>query len=219
MVWRVVSLTRGAPAAGGGGLRRGRHLDGEHGAAAEVVLHGQDAAQELEGLARERQPGPDTADDLPLVGGRGGEAGLEGAVLVVDPGPVVGDADGLAVVEDGDDNVAEVGVQEVLDELLDDRVRHLAALLAAVVIGLLRQGGDQGGQILLLDGDDARRAGECVVDGDARGLQAERDGGERAVVGRFSLGGRPGPPRVQSVPRTAGRRPPRRRAACRGTTP
>ena len=52
---------------------------------------------------------------------RGREARLEGALLVVHAGPVVGDADGLAVVEDGDDDVAKAGVQEVLDELLDRR--------------------------------------------------------------------------------------------------
>ena len=169
--------------AGGGRrrLRRGRHLDGEHGAAAEVVLRGQDAAQELERLAGEGQPGPDAADDLPLVGGRGGEAGEERTVLVVHPRAVVGDADRLTVVEDGDDDVAEVRVQEVLDDLLEDRVRHLAALLAAVVVGLLRQRGDEGGEVLLLDGDHARRTGERVVDRDAGGLEAERDRGEWAV--------------------------------------
>ena len=84
------------------------------------------------------------------------------------PGTVVGDADGLAVVEDRDDHVAEVGVEQVLDELLDDGVGHLTALLAAVVIGLLGERGDERRQVFLLDGDHARRAGERVVDGDAR---------------------------------------------------
>ncbi len=59
-------------------------------------------------------------------------------------------------------------MQQVLDELLDDRVGHLAALLAAVVVGLLRERGDERRQVARLHGDHARRAGEGVVDGDAR---------------------------------------------------
>ena len=98
---------------------------------------------------------------------RRGEAGQKGALLVVDAGAVVGDADHLAAVEDGDDDVAEVRVDEVLDELADDRVRHLAALLAAVVVGLLGQRGDERRQVVVLDAHHARRAGERVVDGDA----------------------------------------------------
>src|SRR5665648_644366 len=116
-----------------------------------------EAAQELERLARDGQARADSADDLSLQRGGGGEARLKGAVLVVNAGPVVGDADGLSVVEDRDHDVAEAGVQEILHEFLEHRVRDLAALLATVVIGLLRQRGDEGRQVLLLHGDHARR--------------------------------------------------------------
>src|SRR5665648_644365 len=79
----------------------GRRLDRAHGAAAELVVHGEHAAQDLERLARDGQARADSADDLSLQRGGGGEARLKGAVLVVHAGPVVGDADGLSVVEDG----------------------------------------------------------------------------------------------------------------------
>ena len=144
-------------------------------------------------------------------GGRGREARLEGAVLVVDPGSVVGDADRLPVVEDGDHDVAEVRVQQILDELLEDRVGDLPALLAAVVVRLLRQRGDERGQVLLLDGDHPRRARERVVDGDARRPGPGRDVGERVVERlrrRGGSGGRGWPPR----PRPAA-------AGCRAAAP
>ena len=66
LVWRMVSLTSGASGAARrpGGL--GRHLDREHGAAAEVVVHREHAAQELQRFARDGQARADAADDLPL---------------------------------------------------------------------------------------------------------------------------------------------------------
>ena len=61
--------------------------------------------QERQRLARDRQAGADAADDAALLGGGGGEAGQEGAVLVLDARAVVADADHLTVVEDRDDHV------------------------------------------------------------------------------------------------------------------
>src|SRR5665647_2483034 len=172
-VWRLVRLTSGAAAA------------------AEIVLDRQHSSQELQRLARDRQPGAYSADDLPLPRGRGGEAGLKGAVLMLHPGSVIGDADRLAVVEDGDHDVEEVRMEKILHQLLDDGVWHLPSLLAAVVVGLLGQRSDERRQVVLLDGDHARWAGEGVVDRDARSLRPQGDVGKLAVRVRV-MGARAG---------------------------
>ncbi len=102
-------------------------------------------------------------------------------------------------------------MQQVLDELLEDRVGDLAPLLAAVVVRLLRQRRDERRQVLLLDGDHARGARERVIDGDAWSPGA---------------GGHAG--RSDPAPRRRGRKPlaeappPRsaaRRAGCRVAAP
>ncbi len=122
------------------------------------------------------------------------ETRLEGLVLVVDSGAVVGDAHHPAGVEDGDHDVAKAGVDEVLDELVDDREGHVAALVAARVVGPLGKRGDQVGHVALLDAHDARRARQRVVDGDARRAGALRGvGGARLGSGGgagAALGGR-----------------------------
>ena len=173
---RQTGRRRGRPLAGGleGGLLR--HLDGEHGPPAEVILDRDRAAQEAERLAGDRQARAH-APEAPLARGGGGEAGQEGAILVVDAGAVVGDAHDPAGVEDGDDHVAKEGVDEVLDELVDDRERHVAALLPAGVVGLFGERRDQPGDVALLDAHDPRRTRERVVDGDARGAGPQRRGG------------------------------------------
>ncbi len=79
-------------------------------------------------------------------------------------------------------------MQQVLDELLDHGEGDLPALLATRVVGLLGERGDQRRQVLLLDGEDARRARQRVVDRDPRrprGRSGPR--GARASCGRVAV--------------------------------
>src|ERR1035437_6109643 len=151
-----------------------RHLDGDHRAAAEVVLDRDRAAQEAKRFTGDGQARADAPDETPLIGGRRGEAGQEGPVLVVDARSVVGDAQYPAAVEDSYHDVAEEGVDQVLDELVDDREGYVAALFPARVVGLLGKRGDQPRDVALLDADHAGWAGERVVDGDPWGARPER---------------------------------------------
>ena len=143
------------------------HGDGDDGARVEVVLDDERAAVVLHVLLGVGQAAADPADVLlHLLGCRGG-AVLEGARLLLDAGALVGEADGVSVVEDGDGRLDEVGVHEVLDDLADHGEGDLAALL-------LREFGDGGGYLLEVGAHvlglyhhDARGRRRVVEDGDA----------------------------------------------------
>ena len=85
-----------------------------------------------------------------------------------DAGALVGEADGVALVEHRHDDLLEPRVDEVLRHLADDRVGDGAARPLRVVEGVGRQRLD-----VLVGGpgwdlDDARRAAQVAVHRDAR---------------------------------------------------
>jgi len=84
---RVVSLTDGPGCAVAALFRLSRQIDGEHRAAAQVVLYSQNALQKGERLAGDRQAGPDAAYVLALLRGRRREARLHRPPLSWMPGP------------------------------------------------------------------------------------------------------------------------------------
>ena len=121
-------------------------------------------------LLRVGQPRPHASDVLlHLLGGRR-RAVFERAVLLLDAGPLVREADGVSAVEDRDGWLDEVGVHEVLDNLADHGKRDGAALL----LGELGDGrGDLlevGAHVVGLHHHDARGRRGVVKDGDARGV-------------------------------------------------
>ena len=139
----------------------------------------------LLGVGQARPHAPDVA--LHLLSGRGC-AVLERARLLADARPLVGEADGVAAVEDGDGGLDEVRVHEVLDNLADDGERDAPALL-------LGEAGDRCGDFLEVGADvlglhhhDAGRCRRVVEDGDAG--RVAHDGAEDVDLG---VGGRFGP--------------------------
>ena len=142
----------------------------------------------LLGVGQARPHAPDVA--LHLLGCRGG-AVLERTRLLADARPLVGEADGVAAVEDGDGWLDEVGVHEVLDNLADDGERDAPALL-------LGETGDRRGDFLEVGADvlglhhhDAGCGRRVVEDGDAG--RVAHDGAEDVGLG---VGGRFFGPRV-----------------------
>ena len=153
----------------GQGLLAGVCGDGDHGAAAQVVLDVQAAALVHHVLLRVGQTAPHAADVvLHLLGGAGG-AVLKGQVLLLDTGPLVREANGVPVVQDGYGRRLEVGVDEVLDDLSDDHERDGAALLVREAVDRGRNLLKEAANVLGLHHDHAWSRRRVVVDGNAGG--------------------------------------------------
>ena len=143
--------------------------DGDHGAAAQVVLDVQAAALVHHVLLRVGQTAPHAADVvLHLLGGAGG-AVLKGQVLLLDAGPLVREADGVPAVQDGYGRRLEVRVDEVLDDLSDDHEGDGAALLVREAVDRGRNLLKEAADVLGLHHDYARGRRRVVVDGNAGG--------------------------------------------------
>ena len=82
---------------------------------------------------------------------------------------MVGEPDRVAVVEDGDAGLHELGVDEVLAHLADHRVGDAAPLRLRELVGLCRNVLYIACDVARLDVDDARSREKIVVDGDPRG--------------------------------------------------
>ena len=150
-------------------LLAGVRGDGDHGAAAQVVLDVQAAALVHHVLLRVGQTAPHAADVvLHLLGGAGG-AVLKGQVLLLDSGPLVREADGVPAVQDGYGRRFEVRVDEVLDDLSDDHEGDSAALLVREAVDRGRNLLKEAADVLGLHHYHARGRRRVVVDGNAGG--------------------------------------------------
>ena len=103
-----------------------------------------------------------------------GYAKVEGALLVVDARPLVGKANGVAPIEDGDDGLREVRVDEVFHNLANHHERDMTALFLHALIDGVGRLFQIGTDVLRLDNDHARRRQHVVVDGDARRIHGAR---------------------------------------------
>ena len=101
-----------------------------------------------------------------LDGGR--EAGELGLVLVLDARPLVGEADGVAPVEDGYDDLDESRMDEILRNLADDGVGDGPALRFRLFVDGGRERLDVVGGRRRHDLGYARGAAQIVVERDAR---------------------------------------------------
>lgn len=92
------------------------------GAGSQVVLDGDGAVRIVQVFPDDGQARTDAAD-VALHGFDGRrEPGQLGLLLLVDARALVGEPDGVALVQDGDDDLGEAGVDEVLRYFPDDRV-------------------------------------------------------------------------------------------------
>ena len=154
--------------------------DGDHGPLRDVVLEVERAAlvdHVLLGIGQPRSHAADIA--LHLLGRRGG-AVFERALLGCDARALVGEADGVALVEDRDRGRDERRVDVVLDDFADDHERDGAALLVREARHLAGDLLEVGAHILGVDDDHARCCCRIVVDRDASRIAHEiLEGGPR----------------------------------------
>ena len=89
-------------------------------------------------------------------------------LLLADAGALIREPDGVAVVEDGDDDFREACVYEVFRDFAHDRVRNGASCRARLLVYLRREvfyEFSRGGRLYL---GDARSTPQIVVQGDSR---------------------------------------------------
>ena len=95
---------------------------------------------------------------------------LEGAPLLLDPWPLIGEPYRHPVVQDRDRGLHEVGMDEVLDNLSYHHERDRASLFMGKARDLACDLLEIGADILGLHDDDPGRCSCIVVDRDARGI-------------------------------------------------
>ena len=139
--------------------------DRHHGAGVEVVLDGYMAMRELEVFLDDGKSRAHAAYVFLHRLDRRGESRQLRLVLVGDSRSLVGEADGVSLVEDRHDDFIEAGVDEILRNLADGGVGDGSAASLRIVERRRCErfdifvGGSRGNL------DDARRAAEIVVDG------------------------------------------------------
>ena len=145
-----------------------------HGAVAHVVLDGYGAAGVFQVLLHHGKPGSGSADIPFHLAVCAGNAKVEGALLVVDARSLIGEADGVAAVENRDDGLCKVRVDKVFDNLADNHERDVSSLFFHALVdgvGCLFQ---IGADVLRFDDDDTRCRQHVVIDRDARGIHGLR---------------------------------------------
>ena len=90
-------------------------------------------------------------------------------VFVEDTRTLVGESDGVSIIEDRDDDLLETGVDEVFRHLSNNRIRNAAARKLRLLVDSRSKIFDVLRRFSRRDFGDTRRASEVVVQGDSRG--------------------------------------------------
>ena len=132
-----------------------------------VVLNGERPALVLEPLLRVRKPRSNASDVAFHLCGCRGRAIFKRTDLVGNARTLVREANGVAAIKNGDGRLHEVGVDEVLNNLANDREGDRAALLLGKARDLSRNVLKKGPDVRRFYNNHARCGRGIVKDGNA----------------------------------------------------
>src|SRR2546425_9116876 len=123
--------------------RSGPDTQGHDCSPAEVILERDGPAEEGQLFAGHRKAGAHPLDEPAHRWGGRGEARFQCERFVYDPRSMVGDADGIAIVQNTNDGPLEERVDEILNNLPDDDERDAPATLACETVRTCGQVADE----------------------------------------------------------------------------